>query len=79
MNKKEAAHTTDLKGKCIAFTVAFGPLYPKVAECCQKSFHAWHPDVPFLIFTENEYRDWSVESLFLGRKKKQASGNVFRD
>ena len=49
--------STDLGGNCIAFTVAFGPVYPQIAESCRSSFHAWHPEVPFLIFSEQEYRE----------------------
>ncbi len=50
------------KAACVAFTVAFGPVYPQMAESTRNSFHAFHPEIPFLIFTEEEYRDLISET-----------------
>ncbi len=54
----------------VIFTVAIGERYRQQAELCRASFQGTHPDVPFLLFNEEDYK------LFAGQSKPGWVGEV---
>ena len=42
-----------------AFTIACGPAAREEAGRCEASFRRWHPEIPFLCISEDEYRLFS--------------------